>query len=132
MNPYEIMLLLDAELPEERQNEILKRIRELVESRGGSWQSDDAWGRRKLAFEIDKKAEAFYFLLLFDSDAETLDELTRILKITDGVLRHMAVRRIPTARTTSQREPSQHHARESREPREPSPPPARETVPAAE
>jgi small subunit ribosomal protein S6 len=129
MNPYEIMLLLDAELAEERQNEILTRIRELVEKRGGSWQSDDAWGRRKLAFEIDKKGEAFYYLLLFDSDAETLDELTRVLKITDGVLRHMAVRRIPTARTTSQREPSHHHARE---PREPSPPPPRETVPAAE
>lgn len=129
MNPYEIMLLLDAELTEERQNEILTRIRELVEKLGGSWQSDDAWGRRKLAYEIDKKGEAFYYLLLFDSDAETLDELTRVLKITDGVLRHMAVRRIPTARTTSQREPSQHHARESREP---SPPPARETVPAAE
>jgi small subunit ribosomal protein S6 len=129
VNPYEIMLLLDAELPEDRQNEILKRIRELVETRGGTWQSNDAWGRRKLAFEIEKKGEAFYFLLVFDSDAETLDELTRILKITDGVLRHMAVRRIPTARTTSQREPSQHHARESREP---SAPPPRETVPAAE
>ncbi len=129
MNPYEIMLLLDAELPEERQNEILTRIRALVSERGGSWQSDDAWGRRKLAFEIDKKTEAFYYLLLFDCDAETLDELTRVLKITDGVLRHMAVRRIPTARTTSQREPSQHHARESRES---SAPPARETVPAAE
>ena len=129
MNPYEIMLLLDAELAEDRQNEILTRIRELVSERGGSWQSDDAWGRRKLAFEIDKKTEAFYYLLQFDSDAETLDELTRVLKITDGVLRHMAVRRIPTARTTSQREPSQHHARESRES---SAPPARETVPAAE
>ena len=129
MNPYEIMLLLDAELAEERQNEILARIKELVETRGGSWQSEDAWGRRKLAFEIEKKGEAFYYLLLFDCDAETLDELTRVLKITDGVLRHMAVRRIPTARTTSQREPSQHHARESRAP---SPPPARETVPAAE
>ncbi len=140
MNPYEIMLLLDAELAEERQNEILARIKELVETRGGSWQSEDGWGRRKLAFEIEKKGEAFYYLLLFDCDAETLDELTRVLKITDGVLRHMAVRRIPTARTTSQREPSQHHARESREPsppparesREPSPPPTRETVPAAE
>jgi small subunit ribosomal protein S6 len=129
VNPYEIMLLLDAELAEERQNEILTRIRELVAQRGGSWQSDDAWGRRKLAYEIDKKGEGFYYLLLFDSDAETLDELTRILKITDGVLRHMAVRRIPSARTTSQREPSPHHAREAREP---SPPPARETVPAAE
>lgn len=129
MNPYEIMLLLDAELSDERQSEILTRIRELVGQRGGSWQNDDAWGRRKLAFEIDKKTEAFYYLLVFDCDAETLDELTRILKITDGVLRHMAVRRIPTARTTSQREPSQHHARESRE----APPaPPRGTVPAAE
>ena len=129
MNTYEIMLLLDAELADERQNEILTRIRELVGQRGGSWQSDDAWGRRKLAYEIDKKTEAFYYLLQFDCDAETLDELTRILKITDGVLRHMAVRRIPTARTTSQREPSHHHhARESRE----APSPPREAVPAAE
>lgn len=127
MNPYEIMLLLDAELSDERQNEILTRIRELVEKRGGSWQGDDAWGRRKLAYEIEKKSEAFYFLLHFDSDAETLDELTRVLKITDGVLRHMAVRRIPSARTTSQREPS--HAREYRAP---SPAPAREAVPARE
>ena len=62
MNPYEIMLLLDAELADERQNEILTRIKELVAERGGSWQSDDAWGRRKLAYEIDKKTEAFYYL----------------------------------------------------------------------
>ena len=99
MNPYEIMLLLDAELAEERQAEILTRIRELVAERGGTWQGDDSWGRRKLAYEIDKKPEAFYYLLHFDCDAETLAELTRVLKITDGVLRHMAVRRLPAAAT---------------------------------
>ena len=93
MNPYEIMLLLDAELAEERQAEILTRIRELVAQRGGTWQGDDSWGRRKLAYEIDKKPEAFYYLLHFDCDAETLAELTRVLKITDGAMRHMAVRR---------------------------------------
>lgn len=106
MNPYEIMLLLDAELAEERQAEILTRIRELVAQRGGSWQGDDAWGRRKLAYEIDKKPEAFYYLLHFDCDAETLDELTRVLKITDGVLRHLAVRRLPPSATMPAREPS--------------------------
>ena len=106
MNPYEIMLLLDPELADERQAEIRARIRELVERRGGAWQGDDAWGRRKLAYEIDKKPEAFYYLLQFDSDAETLDELTRVLKITDGVLRHLAVRRLPTAATAPAREPS--------------------------
>ena len=106
MNPYEIMLLLDAELPEERQAEILTRTRELVTQRGGTWQGDDAWGRRKLAYEIDKKPEAFYYLLQLDCDAETLDELTRVLKITDGVLRHLAVRRLPAAATMPAREPS--------------------------
>ena len=114
MNPYEIMLLLDAELAEERQNEILTRIRELVEKRGGSWQSDDAWGRRKLAFEIDKKTEAFYYLLVRQRrrDARRADPRPQ-----DHRRRAQAHGRPqdPDRRTTSQREPSQHHARESRE-----------------
>jgi small subunit ribosomal protein S6 len=100
------MLLLDAELAEERQAEILTRTRELVTQRGGTWQGEDPWGRRKLAYEIDKKPEATYYLLQFDCDAETLGELTRVLKITDGVLRHLAVRRLPAAATMSAREPS--------------------------
>jgi small subunit ribosomal protein S6 len=93
------MLMLDAELAEERQNEILTRARELVERGGGSWVGQESWGRRKLAYEIDKKTEAHYHLLDFDCEPETLDELTRVLKITDGAMRHMAVRR-PKGRTT--------------------------------
>ena len=93
MNAYEIMLMLDPELAEERQNEILARMRELIEKRGGSWVSHEPWGRRKLAYEIDHKGEASYHVLHFDADAGTLAEVTRVLKITDGALRHMAVRR---------------------------------------
>jgi small subunit ribosomal protein S6 len=93
MTAYEIMLLLDSELADERQDEILTRARELVERRGGTWQGQEAWGRRKLAYEIRHKPEAFYHLLHLDCDAETLEELSRVLKITDGALRHMAVRR---------------------------------------
>jgi small subunit ribosomal protein S6 len=93
VNAYEIMLMLDPELPEERQNEILTRTRELIEQRGGSWVGHEPWGRRKLAYEIDRKAEASYHVFQFDADAETLAEVTRVLKITDGALRHMAVRR---------------------------------------
>ena len=93
MNAYEIMLMLDPELAEERQNEIVARMRELIEQRGGSWVGQEPWGRRKLAYEIDKKDEGIYHLLQFDADAETLDEVTRVLRITDGAMRHMAVRR---------------------------------------
>lgn len=90
--------MLDAELAEERQNEILTRARALVERGGGTWINQESWGRRKLAYEIDKKTEAHYHLLHFDCEPETLDELTRVLKITDGAMRHMAVRR-PQGRT---------------------------------
>ena len=94
MNEYEIMLLLDPELAEERANEIIQRLRDNVESGGGSWDGHEPWGRRRLAYEIDHKGEAVYHLLLFTSPAETLDEITRVLKITDGVLRHGAFRRV--------------------------------------
>ena len=93
MNDYEILLLLDAEAPEERQEEILTRTRELIEKGGGTWERHEPWGRRKLAYEIDKKDEGAYHLLLFTAEAETLDEVSRILRITDGVMRHMATRR---------------------------------------
>jgi len=91
---YEILLMLDPDLPEGRQEEIIKRVRELVEKANGKWVRHDVWGRRRLAYEIAHKGEGSYHLLNFDADAETLAELSRILRITDGVMRHLAVRRV--------------------------------------
>jgi small subunit ribosomal protein S6 len=90
---YEILLMLDADLAEARQDEIVARTRELVEKGGGTWVGHDPWGRRRLAYEIDKKTDGIYHLVQFDAEPETLDELTRILKITDGVMRHLPTRR---------------------------------------
>ena len=104
MTTYEILLMLDPELPEERQDEILARTRELVEKSGGTWRSHDAWGRRRLAYEIGHKAEGVYHLVVFESDAPTLDEITRVLKIDDGVMRHMATRHIEGSRTSAPRD----------------------------
>ena len=94
MNEYEILLLLDPDLDDDRQAEIVARARELVEGGGGTWDLHDVWGRRKLAYEIGHKGEGSYHLLQFTSDAGTLDELSRVLRIDDGVMRHMATRRI--------------------------------------
>jgi small subunit ribosomal protein S6 len=94
VNEYEILLLLDPDLDEDRQGEVVARARELVESGGGTWDLHDAWGRRKLAYEIDHKGEGSYHLLHFTSDAGTLDEVSRVLRIDDAVMRHMATRRI--------------------------------------
>ena len=94
MNEYEILLLLDPDLDDARQGEVVSRSRELVESRGGTWDLHDSWGRRKLAYEIDHKGEGSYHLLHFTCDAATLDEVSRVLRIDDNVMRHMATRRI--------------------------------------
>jgi small subunit ribosomal protein S6 len=90
---YEILLLLDPELTDEQQADLVGRTRELIEKGGGTVDRHDAWGRRKLAYEIEKKGEGSYHLLLFSSTPETLDEVSRVLKIDDAVLRHMATRR---------------------------------------
>jgi small subunit ribosomal protein S6 len=98
---YELLLMLDPELAEERQLEIVTRMRELIERSGGTWSTHDAWGRRRLAFEIDKKTEGTYHLVTFDAEPASLDELSRVLRITDGVMRHLAVRRIEGSRTSA-------------------------------
>jgi small subunit ribosomal protein S6 len=94
VNEYEILLLLDPELDEGRQDEVVTRTRELVERSGGTWDLHDVWGKRKLAYEIGHKGEGTYHLLQFTSDAETLDEVSRVLRIDDAVMRHMPTRRI--------------------------------------
>ncbi len=93
MIDYEILLLLDPELSEEKQAETLARVRELIEKGGGTVDRHDIWGRRKLAYEIDHKSDGSYHLLLFSCSPETLDEVSRVLKIDDTVMRHMATRR---------------------------------------
>jgi small subunit ribosomal protein S6 len=102
---YEILLLLDPDLTEDRQNEIVSRTRDVIERSGGSWERQDVWGQRKLAYEIDHKGDGIYHLLLFETDPETLEEISRVLRITDGVMRHLAVRR-PKGSTPSAPPPS--------------------------
>jgi small subunit ribosomal protein S6 len=94
VSEYEIMLLLDPDVTEERGTEIIQRIRALIEAAGGTWDGHEPWGRRRLAYEIGHKSEAVYHLLLFTCPPETLAEITRILKITDGVTRYGAFKRV--------------------------------------
>lgn len=107
MNPYETLLMFDPELPEERTSEIVDRMRQLVEKAGGTWLTHDVWGRRKLAYEIDRKGEGVYHLVTFDADPATLNELERVLRITDGVMRHLAVRRVEAPARTPEPEPAE-------------------------
>jgi small subunit ribosomal protein S6 len=91
---YEILLLLDPDLADEKQAEVVDRLRTVIEKGGGTLDRHDVWGRRRLAYPIAKKEEGSYHLLAVTVSAETLDELARVLKIDDDVMRHMATRRL--------------------------------------
>ena len=121
MTTYEILLMLDPEQAEARQDDIVARARDLVEKNGGAWQSHDAWGRRRLAYPIAHKEEGVYHLVVFDVEADTLAEISRVLKIEDAVLRHMATRHIAGSRTSAPRDEAAAPV---------SAPPVTETVPA--
>jgi small subunit ribosomal protein S6 len=101
---YEILLMLDPEGAEAHQDDVIARLRELVEKGGGTWRSHDAWGRRRLAYEIDKKPEGVYHLVVFESSPETLDEISRVLKIDDVVMRHLATKHLEGSRTSAPRD----------------------------
>src|SRR5256885_13268655 len=79
---YEILLMLDPELPDDRQNEIVTRTEDLIKKSGGKWDAHQPCGRRRLGHEIDHQPDGSYHLLTFAADAETLDEVSRALKIT--------------------------------------------------
>jgi small subunit ribosomal protein S6 len=121
---YEILLMLDPEGAEAHQDDLIKRVRDLVEKGGGTWRSHDAWGRRRLAYPIAKKNDGVYHLVVFEANPDTLAEISRVLKIDDAVLRHMAVKHIEGSRTSAPRDETPAPA--------PAPAPVAAVVPAAE
>jgi small subunit ribosomal protein S6 len=98
---YEVLIMLDPELAEDRQQEVIDRIRTQVVEGGGVWETHAPWGRRRLAYEIMHKSEGVYHLVTFAASAEALSEVSRLLKIDDGVLRHLAVRRVKGSSTSA-------------------------------
>ncbi|MEO8092799.1 MAG: 30S ribosomal protein S6 [bacterium] len=83
---YELVLMLDPETPDERREQIAAEARQRIES-NGSLKHDNAWGMRKMAFEINRRTEADYRFFRFETGGSLLDDLNHNLRITDGVLR---------------------------------------------
>src|SRR3954470_14381928 len=83
---YELVLMLDPDIPDERREQITAEARQRIES-GGSLKHDSGWGMRKLAYEIQQRTEADYRFFRFETEGALLDELNHNLRIADGVLR---------------------------------------------
>lgn len=92
MRQYELMLVLKPQLDEEAIDAALGRYSEIVTGVGGEVTNINKWGKRRLAYEIDDLTEGFYVVLNFTTTPAAVDELERVLKITDEPLRYLVVK----------------------------------------
>jgi len=90
MNKYETLYILNAELDEESRVSYMERFKKIIET-SGEIDTIDEWGIRKLAYPINKKNEGYYVLMHFKATPEVINELTRVFKITEDVMRHLII-----------------------------------------
>ncbi len=91
-NSYETVLVLSMKLGEEGIENMVKKFQDLIEA-NATLDNVDRWGKRRLAYMINKETEAYYVLFNFTSEASFPAELDRIYKITDGVLRSLIIKK---------------------------------------
>ena len=91
MRDYELVYVVKPVLDEETREGVQNKIKEIIETNGGEVTKVDAWGNRKLAYQIAKFTEGFYTLVNFKASVELPKELVRNLKINENVIRHMVV-----------------------------------------
>lgn len=89
MNNYELLFILDSGLTDEVKESIISKLSAVITEDGGTIDTVDKWGVKKLAYPINYKTEGFYCLFGFHSKSDVPAELDRVMRITDGVVRGM-------------------------------------------
>jgi small subunit ribosomal protein S6 len=96
---YELMLVLRPDAPDERASAVIDRTTRYVVAEGGQIVKVAPWGRRRLAYPIDRYREGSYHIVVFEAPAESVAELERSLQITEEVLRYLVTRTIKPVKT---------------------------------
>jgi small subunit ribosomal protein S6 len=89
---YECMIILEPTLEAEAIDNTIARFTDLIAKNAGKVEEVSKWGKRRFAYEIGHYTEGFYTVMNLQGENQTVNELDRVLKITDGVIRHMIVR----------------------------------------
>ncbi|HEX9338194.1 MAG TPA: 30S ribosomal protein S6 [Pseudonocardiaceae bacterium] len=95
MRHYEVMIILDPSLDERTVAPSLENYLNVIRTSGGTVEKVDVWGKRRLAYEINKHSEGIYALLDVNSEPDAVKEMDRQLSLTESVLRTKVLRREP-------------------------------------
>lgn len=89
---YETIFIVDSSIGEEAVKIVVEKFVNLIKE-AGEINKVDEWGNKRLAYKIKDKLDGYYVLVLFDADTEFPQELERIYKITEGILRYLIIRK---------------------------------------
>lgn len=92
MRKYEMVVILDPSVDERTVTATFEKLVQVVPAEGGTIDNVDVWGKRKFAYEIDKKSEGIYIVLNFTAKASTAQELDRQLGLNESVMRTKVMR----------------------------------------
>ena len=92
MNKYELTLVVNAKIEDDERAQVIEKVKALVERFGGQISDVDEWGKKKLAYEIQKMREGYYYFIQFDASAECPAEIERRVRIMEPVMRYLCVK----------------------------------------
>ncbi len=92
MNKYELAVVVSAKIEDEERAEVIEKCKALIERFGGQITNVDEWGKKRLAYEVQKMKEAFYYFIHFDAEGTVPAEVENRIRIMDNVLRYLCVR----------------------------------------
>ena len=92
MNKYELTVVVNAKIEDDVRVATVEKVKEYVARYGGTVTNVDEWGKKRLANEIQKMKEGFYYFIQFEADATAPAEIERHVRIMENVIRYLCVR----------------------------------------
>lgn len=92
MNKYELAVVVSAKIEDEQRAEVIEKCKALVERFGGQVTEVEEWGKKRLAYEVQKMKEAFYYFIQFDAESTAPIEIESRVRIMDNVIRFLCVK----------------------------------------
>ena len=92
MNKYELTLVVNAKIEDDERAQVIEKVKDLVTRFGGNVTDVDEWGKRRLAYEIQKMREGFYYFIQFDADENVPADVEKNIRIMENVIRFLCIR----------------------------------------
>ena len=92
MNKYELAVIVNVKLEDEERAATIEKVKEYIVRFGGTVTNVDDWGKKRLAYEIQKMKEGYYYFIQFDADSTTPNEIEQRIRIMENVIRFLCIR----------------------------------------